>query len=123
MVDIDARALEALASVEAWAGRKLPDHYRAFLLEHPAGISGDSVLLYGLENVVERNETYEAKKYCPGHVAIGDNGGGDAIVLTLDDELGCVFLVDHGVMTSDCFHPVAFSFRQWLQQGCPLPDD
>lgn len=115
--------VEALASVEAWAGRTLPDHYRVFLLNHPAGISGDLVLLYGIDNVVERNETYETKKYCPGHVTIGDDGGGNAVVLALDDEVGCVFLVDHGAMTPECFHPVASSFRQWLQQGCPLPDD
>jgi hypothetical protein len=120
---MDDATLLALASVETWAGRPLPYHYRAFLLEHPAGISGDVVVLYGIEQIVERNQTYETKKYCPGHVVVGDDGGGDAIVLALDDEVGRVFLVDHGAMTPDCFHPVASSFRQWLQQGYPLPDD
>jgi SMI1 / KNR4 family (SUKH-1) len=112
-----------LKDVEAWAGVALPEHYRAFLLEHPSGIEGDLVRLYAIGDVIERNETYETKKYCPGFIAIGDDSGGQAIVVAFDDEAGAVFLVDHGAMTRDSFHLIAPDFRRWLEHGCSLPDD
>jgi len=108
-------------ALEAWAG-PLPRYYRQFLFDHPAGFSGDSVLLYEIGSVIERNECYETKKYCPGHITIGDDSGGSAIVVSLQDEAGSVFLVGHGYMSPDGFEPIASSFQDWLGQGCPLPD-
>jgi hypothetical protein len=111
-----------LEAVEAWAGGLLPTYYRQFLLDHPAGVSGNRVLLYEIDAVIERNDTYETKKYCPGYITIGDDSGGRAVVVSLQDEAGAIFLVDHGCMTPDGFEPIAPSFRPWFEQGCPLPD-
>jgi hypothetical protein len=119
----DATTRTELKDVEAWAGVALPKHYRAFLREHPSGFEGDLVRLYAIKDVIERNETYETKKYCPGCITIGDDSGGQAIVVAFDDEAGAVFLVDHGAMTRDCFCLIASNFRHWLEQGCPLTDD
>jgi len=111
----------ALEAVLAWAGGLLPSYYHRFLLDHPAGISTNLVVLYELEAVIERNDTYQTKEYCPGYITIGDDSGGRAVVVSLQDEAGAVFLVDHGCMTPDGFEPIAPSFRPWLDQGCPLP--
>jgi hypothetical protein len=103
--------------IETWLGRLLPEPYRQFL----AGVTEDFVagndrtLVYGRASVVERNETLESKEYCPGHIAIGDNSGGSALVLSLDD--GSVHTVDMGAMAPDCFEAVAPSFAAWAAAG------
>lgn len=109
--------------IEAWLGRPLPEPYRSFL----AGIvedflaGNDRTLVYGRDSVLERNETFEAKRYCPGHLAVGDDSGGVALVLSLDD--GRVHSVGMGSMTPDEFKPVALSFVAWAAAGFPAAND
>ena len=109
--------------IEAWLGRPLPAPYRTFL----AGTADDLLagnsctLVYGRGSVVERNETFESKRYCPGHLAVGDDGGGAALVLSLDD--GHIHRVGMGAMTPDCFELVALSFAAWADAGFPFADD
>jgi hypothetical protein len=102
-------------------GGQLPEYYRRFLRGHPDGVHGDIVFLYGLDDVVERNTTFEVKEYCPGHIAIGDDSGGRCIVTSLADSRGVLFLVDQGDMTPGGFEPLASGFDAWLSEGCPIP--
>jgi len=109
--------------VESWLGRPLPEPYRSFL----AGTADDFVagndrtLVYSPASVVERNETFEVKRYCPGHVAVGDDSGGAALVLSLAD--GSIHSVGFGTMTPDCFEPIAACFAAWADAGFPYEDD
>jgi hypothetical protein len=86
-----------MANIEGWIGQTLPRSYSAFLNSQADDLSvGDFVLLYGQASFVERNETYEAKQYCPGYITIGDDGSGRQILLSLATEQ--VSLVDAGSM-------------------------
>jgi hypothetical protein len=120
------RAEEYMAAtveeIEAWLGRHLPEPYRSFLAgaTEDALASNDRTLVYGCESVVERNETFESKAFCPGHVAIGDDSGGSALILSLDD--GKIYSVGMGTMSPDCFEPIAPSFAAWADAGFPHAD-
>ena len=111
-----------IADIEAWVGQALPPTYRAFLDSQADDVAaGEFVLLYGRASLVERNETYEAKRYCPGYITIGDDGGGRQVLLSLDAER--VSLVDAGSMNPTFSEAVAENFGGWLAAGCPLPGE
>jgi hypothetical protein len=108
--------------IEAWLGRTLPEPYRSFLagMLEDFQAPNDRTLVYGRDSLVERNETFESKTYCPGHLAIGDDSGGSALVLSLGD--GSVHRVGMGTMTPDCFEPMAPSFGSWADARFPYAD-
>lgn len=111
--------MQSLEEVEAWLGQPLPEPYRSFLAVTAASflaVNGRT-LVYGRDAVVERNDTYESRAYCPGHLMVGDDSGGAALVLSLAD--GRVHSVGMGAMTPDCFEPVAPSFAVWWTAGFP----
>lgn len=104
-------------------GRGASSGYRAFLARAEASRQvGDLVLLYGRQDLVERNATYEVQTYLPGWVAIGDDGGGSAILVRLDGS-DAVYQCGHGALGSVDPELVAESFAAWHASGCPLPED
>ncbi|MGB4811940.1 MAG: DUF4274 domain-containing protein [Methylophilaceae bacterium] len=117
-MDTTKKAL--IAAIETWAQTTLPSEYRQFLLSHDEMFFGDSILIYAAEDVIERNETYETKVYCPGYITIGDDSGGQAVVISLSGEPSSVFLVGHGHMKPDGFHLMANSLSEWIANGCPI---
>jgi hypothetical protein len=112
-----------LEEIEAWLGRPLPEPYRSFLAGAAESFlaAHGRTLVYGRDAVVERNETYESRAYCPGHLMVGDDGGGAALVLSLAD--GRIRSVGMGAMTPDGFEPVAPSFAAWAGAGFPHASD
>lgn len=115
-------ATEKIAEVEDWLGLRLPEMYAQFLRSHSGKIFGDRVLLYSVEDLIERNSTYETKVYCPGHIAIGDDSGGRAFVIPLEEWTGSVFVVDHGDMSEEGCALVTTNFDGWIKNDCVLPD-
>lgn len=116
--------MDAIRSVEQWLGAPLPPDYVVFLAAHTEEtLFGDRYVLFEATSLIERNETFESKVYCPGHIIIGSDSGGRAVVIPIDGPLGDVFLVDHGAMTIDFFEKMALPFHEWLARGCPLPED
>ncbi len=111
--------MQTLSEIEAWLGQPLLEPYRSFLAGTAESFlaANDRTLVYGRDAVVERNDTYESKAYCPGHLMVGDDSGGAALVLSLAD--GRVHSVGTGAMTPDCFEPVAPSFAAWQAAGFP----
>ena len=69
---------------------------------------------------MERNETYETRQFCPGFITIGDDGGGRAVMLALDEDERAVYLVGHGSMQRDDFELAAEDFHAWLAADCPV---
>lgn len=107
---------------EAWLGSALPSEYAAYLRSVNGGETTIAdVLLYGADMLIERNETYETKRYCPGYFTIGGDGGGRAVVVRIAD--GSVHLVDHGAMTEEFMSPIDDSFQSWREANCPLPEE
>lgn len=111
-----------IATVEAWPKAGLPADYGRFLQSHEESVVGEQVLLYGLSSLVERNETYETLRYCPGYLAIGDDRGGRAVIIPLAGPLRDVYLVGHGYMDTRGFRLLPLPFAQWLDNGCPAPE-
>jgi hypothetical protein len=113
-------SLEALAD---YVGQPLPAQYLELLKASNGLGSGDFVRLYAAEEVPESNDTYEAKEYAPGYLAIGDDGGGKAIMLKLDSDDPAVSLVGHGTMSPREMEPVAEKLSAWIEAGFPLPEE
>ncbi|MGX9290928.1 SMI1/KNR4 family protein [Bacillus sp. A015] len=96
----------------------LPHAYKA-LLKQTNGLSiGGELLLYGTEDIVERNETWEAHHYASGYVAIGDDGGGQVFLMRLAEEEKTVWIVDAGVMDPQHAELMTENFLKWVSEGC-----
>ncbi|MNF78990.1 hypothetical protein D3C84_611930 [compost metagenome] len=97
---------------------QLPDAY-VQMLNSANGFSLQSgVTIYSSDELVERNETFEVKKYAPGYLSIGDDSGGRSIMIPLTSN--GVFLVDQGSMVPDDFERVSISITDWITGGCAL---
>lgn len=83
---------------------------------------GDYVVLYGPNHIEERNQTYEVQTYMPGWVAIGDDGGGQAILVKLDGS-DSVYCLGHGVLGSLPPEMISESLATWVENGCPMHQD
>jgi hypothetical protein len=79
---------------------------------------GEYVLLYGQDCIEERNATYEVQLYMPCWVTIGDDSGGQAILMKLDGSHE-VYLCDHGAIGSLAPELIHESFEVWYANGCP----
>lgn len=60
---------------------RLPDAYARFLTLSNGLYSGDQLVLIELEDLAARNQDYEIQHWLPGHVMIGDDSGGTAILM------------------------------------------
>lgn len=109
------------AATENWLNARLNNAYRAFILAHGESVLANGVLLYAPANLRERNEAYETRRFCPGFVTIGDDGGGRAILLSLSASDSAVYCVDHGSMMPEDFETIAPEVGAWLANACPLP--
>jgi hypothetical protein len=97
---------------------QLPDAY-VQMLNSANGFSLQSgVTIYSSDELVERNETFEVKKYAPGYFSIGDDSGGRSIMIPLTSN--GVFLVDQGSMVPDDFERISISITDWITGGCAL---
>ena len=67
-----------IENVEVQRGIKFPKFYTAFLKDIPEGgiyeIVNTGICFYSYSDLIERNDTYEIKKYDPGFFMIGQDG-------------------------------------------------
>lgn len=109
--------------LEQRLGQPLPTEYRQFLrLTNGASLAG-GLLLYNTGEIEERNATWQVAAYAPGYLAIGDTGGGEAILLQLNSGDSRLFIVGTGSMAPEMARELAPSLEQWLVGGCELPED
>lgn len=115
--------MATMNEIEAWLGHPLPEPYRSFLAGNAESFlaANDRTQVYGRDAIVERNDSYESREYCPGNLMVGDDSGGTAFVLSFAD--GNIHGVDMGAMTPDCFELVAPSFTAWVDAGFPYRED
>lgn len=94
--------------------------YRDFFAQNREDRLVGDVLLYGLDSLLERNQTHQLEEYMPGWFSLGDDSGGSQFLMKLD---GCaaVFACEAGALGS--LEPVLVhpEFGDWLSRGCPLP--
>ncbi len=66
-----------IKEAESQLNMVLPHAYKELLKQTNGCSVGGDVLLYGTEDIMERNATWEVHHYASGYVAIGDDGGGE----------------------------------------------
>jgi hypothetical protein len=111
---------DAIVRIEEVLGIALPKDYRDFLVASNGMSIDGGVLVYGSDDLVDRNETFEVKDYMPGYVAIGDSGEGAVFVMKLDSADSSVYAVDAGVMDAELMNTVGASLQDWMNKGCPF---
>lgn len=96
----------------------LPKAYRE-LLKLSNGFSiGGGILIYGTEDIGERNSIWEVEEYAKGYVAIGDDGAGNVFLMYQDFESKEVITVDSGDMNPNNGRKVSSDFTRWVSDGC-----
>ncbi|MFB8736083.1 SMI1/KNR4 family protein [Bacillus sp. SL00103] len=94
-------------------------HAHKTLLKQTNGCSvGGDVLLYGTEDIAERNATWEVHHYANGYVAIGDDEWRTSISHASDRRKKRVWIVDAGVMDPQYAELVTENLLELVSGGC-----
>lgn len=104
------------SEIEKYFDCSLPKTYKEFVAANEGGTFED-VYLYKPSMLLERNECYETMKYAPGYIAIGDDGGGMAFILKLDESDPEVSTVGHGCMDPEFKETIFNTFSGWQASG------
>ena len=114
-----------LAELQRHFGRSIPDAYLKYLIGNQEMLRDDGLLLYGASAVIERNVTLGVQRYVHDFLAVGDDSGGQLVVIRFDDDSSTPFLIDGGAlvpnMPPEFLEPLATSWESWAKQGFPLP--
>lgn len=94
----------------------LPIIYCNWLKENTEGvIEENGVCLYGLNDLVERNETYETQKYMPSYYIIGDDSGDTVYVMEKNISSTAVYSVGMGDMDENNVVKISENFLEWVR--------
>lgn len=97
---------------------QLPDAYK-YLLKYTNGFSiGGGLVIYGTDDIVERNETWEVGKYASGYISIGDDGGGNVFLMLQEAGTKEVLIVGTGDMNPHNAIIITSDFSKWIKNGC-----
>ena len=110
----------SLQEAEKALGLALPEAFRRLLKQSDGVSDQEGVLVYGSEDLAERNETWEVGTYAPGFLAIGDNSGGVIALVSRSDDHAGVWVSDSGDLEPKDFNQVADSLEDWFKKGCPF---
>ncbi|MBN3767641.1 SMI1/KNR4 family protein [Burkholderia sp. Ac-20365] len=106
-----------IAAVESAMKVKFPSAYKD-LLSYSDGVLLDNGLsLYQLQDLAERNETYEVKDYCDGYLLIGDDSGGKGFLIKLENDDPSVFESGLGDLDPSDFSSIAVNLQEWISRG------
>ncbi|MGG1165148.1 MULTISPECIES: SMI1/KNR4 family protein [Bacillus cereus group] len=110
--EIEIQEIEGVMKVE------LPNIYKG-LLKYTNGFSiGGGLTIYGTEDIIERNETWEVTEYANGYVSIGDDGSGNVFLMSQGADVQEVRAVDSGDMNPNHVTVVTLDFSEWVNTGC-----
>jgi hypothetical protein len=129
VVNSPAAEAEVAALLASCEGR-LPGSYLEFLAISNGAEScindeeGDCLALWSAKEVFELNEAYAIPRFLREFLAIGSNGGDDAVGFDRasngDPDLWPVVQIGFGNLDRDCFVHLARGFRDWYDHGCRL---
>lgn len=101
--------------------KDLSPDYLQFLASHPSDSAiGEVVVLYGHEQIEERNDTHEVVKHVPDYICIGNDSGDNEFLLKRDGN-ATVYWKDPGCFNNPAFELIHPTFQIWVEGGCPLP--
>ncbi|GKV57330.1 hypothetical protein NCCP2222_32770 [Sporosarcina sp. NCCP-2222] len=109
-----------IVTLESEMNVTLPNGYKE-LLTSTNGLSlGGGLVIYGTEDLMERNETWEVSEYAGGYVAIGDDGGGNVFLMRQELEAMEVLLVDAGDMNPKNATVLSPDLLDWVTNEFPI---
>ncbi|MCM3576052.1 SMI1/KNR4 family protein [Mesobacillus subterraneus] len=94
----------------------LPIPYKELLQASNGLATNEGIVIYGTDDLIERNETWETLEYTPGFVSIGDDSGGRVFLMSLSDKEE-ILIVDSGDMTPDHAELISTNLIQWVING------
>ena len=93
------------------------------LLKITNGLSNQQgLVIYGTNDITERNETWEVEQYATGYVAIGDDSGGNVFLMLQREEETRVISVDTGDMNPEHGIEITPNFAYWINNGCVIDE-
>jgi hypothetical protein len=105
-----------IEEVEKGLNNILPISYKELLKASNGLATNEGIIIYGTDDILERNETWEIKNYAPGFISIGDDSGGRVFLMSLGDEEK-ILIVDSGDMTPDHAELISTNLIQWATNG------
>ena len=102
---------ELISDIQSRVSIRFPAEYTELLLVCNGLSSSGNLALHEIEELPSRNLNYEVQVYLPGYFMIGDDSGGQAILMNDDGEL---FEVGMGLMTHEGLEKSADSLEQLL---------
>jgi len=117
-------ASQELADLQAALGYNLPAAYLHLLAETNGaewgvhdGNSGECLVLWQVNEIVTMNQGYQIQRWLPDVLAVGSDGGGDAVVLDRSSlshpDVWPVARVGFGDLEADGMILQAHSFADW----------
>ncbi len=95
----------------------LPLVLQQFWQQADGGELNSGVKLYSLDEIDERNETFEVAEYAPQLVLIGDDSGGDGFFLDRQTDASRVYQIGLGAIGSSEGRLVSENLLTWLAEG------
>lgn len=74
-------------------------------------------VLYGADEIVERNRTWESSRYAPGYVVVGDDSGGRLVLMQASRDAIAAFSSDAGDLQPASFTPLGPDLIAWIESG------
>lgn len=106
-----------LNSIEAALGVTLPTAYRELMRYSNGALLDSGVSIYSVDDLVERNTTYEVLEYCPGFLLVGDDSGGRGFLIDLKDDAGRIYGSGLGDLDPSEFVTIASTLQDWVDLG------
>src|SRR5688572_6123841 len=114
---------EAIAAAQVALGCNFPSEYIELLrCSNGIAASGDtsSLILYSVDEIQERNETYRVQQQSPALLMIGDDGGGRGILLEHGTSSSPIYLIGMGSLAIEDAKILAANLEDWLRENLPL---
>lgn len=109
--------------IEKEMGAIFPKVYRELLLLTNGFITGEGEKIYGVDEIEERNQTWQVKEYAKGYIAVGDNSGGMVYLMKQGINEKEMITVDCGYMNPKDATIVTDDFEKWISEGCIIEED
>lgn len=109
---------DEISRLHAVFDTELPGAYIAMLQIANGFTCQTGLVIYSMDDLLERNETFEVRTYAKNYLAIGDDSGGRLVML--HSQLPGVWIVDSGSLDPDDMVLLATSLDQWIEDGVPL---
>lgn len=109
-----------ICKIEQELGFSLPNIYKVLLQRADGFLTDEGILIYGTQDIIERNKTYEVFEYATGYVAIGDNSGGTVFLMLQGEKSIQLIAVGVGDMNPANGRMLSSDLSEWIIGGCPI---